>query len=720
MKIKISVLILMFILSEYSFSQGIGEVVHPAPFYTENLTWITFTDIQTGYVISSSKILKTTNAGQNWNTIFSTSQYYLRRIYFINKDTGFVTISLANYILRTMDGGITWIEIWIGSYYYTYQGISFLNSTTGFIAGGGEDRMDARITTNTGNTWSHLAHVNGFYDSFTDVCYTDSLHGFIVGSNILLRTTNGGSNFFSDPIAEDIYPNRINFVNPNLCYISYNGTGVLMTSNGGNTWINREIPGATCCGIMVYSISNGAVYASDRMFNIFKSTNYGISWNLKSNTGNSGFSAFSFQNDTGYAVGGNGYMMKTTNYGENWVRNVEQHKLNSIKIKNGNKIISGGEKGLIFFSGDFGNNWSKLQTGFNFEINSISTDNSGKYFIAAGDSGNVLRSDTSGLIWKHVKLNTNEKLNKVITTNSYVFIAGSNNNFFYSTDNGSSWIDCAPKNFPQLLFRGIHESNNVFYIAGDSGTVLRSTDRGIHWDNLEFPPDFPLNEIYFVNAQTGFVAGKPRYSNYRVYSYKTTNSGDSWDSVSMKAPGNDLDFKKIVFINESTGYMYATVFNNYYTNDYILYKTTDNGRIWSNKFFNFINDIDFANYDTAFTVGSIGQIYRTTNAGSWNFVIAYVKLLSQQIPADFSLQNYPNPFNPNTKIKFSVSKAGNTLINVYDVSGKRITVLVNENFYEGIYEIDFSADDYSLSSGIYFVQLTTGNYQIVSKMILLR
>ncbi|MBK9227300.1 MAG: T9SS type A sorting domain-containing protein [Ignavibacteria bacterium] len=720
MMIAIRVLFLILIFTKFSYSQGIGEVVHPAPFFIDNLTWTTFTDNQTGYVTTSKRIFKTTNAGGNWSSIFSNSQYNLRRIYFVNRDTGFVTISKINYILRTMNGGLNWMEIWIGSYYYPYVGVSFLNNTTGFIAGGGEDRMDARITTNTGNTWSHLAHVNGFYDTFTDVWFTDSLNGFITGSNVLLRTTNGGLNFFTDPVAEDIWPNRINFVNPGLGYISYGGTGILMTSNGGNTWINREIPGAYSGGAMVFSNSNGAVYVGDRKFNIFKSTNYGTNWNLKSNTGNSGFNAFSFLTNTGYAVGGNGYMMKTTNYGENWVKIVEHHKLNSIKIKNGKKIVSGGEKGVIFLSDNFGANWSKLQTGYNFEINSISTDNFGQYFIAAGDSGNVLRSDTSGLIWNHIKLNTNENLNKVITTKSYVFIAGTNNNFFYSTDSGSTWIDCAPKNFPHLLFRGIHESNSVFYLAGDSGTVLRSTDQGKNWSNLEFPPDFPLNEIYFVNAHIGFVAGKPRYSNYRVNFYKTTNSGNSWDSASMQAPANDLDFKKIVFINESTGYMYATLHNNNYTNFYILYKTTDTGRTWSNKYFDFIIDIDFANYDTAFTVGSLGEIYRTTNAGSWGFVIADVKLLSQETPEDFLLQNYPNPFNPNTKIKFAVPRGGNVSIKVYDLSGKEITSLVNKNLHEGSYELDFSADDFSLSSGTYFVQLRMGDYQIVSKIVLLR
>ena len=94
--------------------------------------------------------------------------------------------------------------------------------------------------------------------------------------------------------------------------------------------------------------------------------------------------------------------------------------------------------------------------------------------------------------------------------------------------------------------------------------------------------------------------------------------------------------------------------------------------------------------------------------------------MSQETPEDFLLQNYPNPFNPNTKIKFAVPRGGNVSIKVYDLSGKEITSLVNKNLREGSYELDFSADDFSLSSGTYFVQLRMGDYQIVSKIVLLR
>jgi hypothetical protein len=89
------------------------------------------------------------------------------------------------------------------------------------------------------------------------------------------------------------------------------------------------------------------------------------------------------------------------------------------------------------------------------------------------------------------------------------------------------------------------------------------------------------------------------------------------------------------------------------------------------------------------------------------------------VPSAFSLlQNYPNPFNPTTKIKFTISKAGFTSLKVYDVIGKEVAELVNEDKQPGVYEIEFSADDYS--SGVYFYQLKSGSFIQTKKMSLMK
>ena len=85
----------------------------------------------------------------------------------------------------------------------------------------------------------------------------------------------------------------------------------------------------------------------------------------------------------------------------------------------------------------------------------------------------------------------------------------------------------------------------------------------------------------------------------------------------------------------------------------------------------------------------------------------------------FSLaQNYPNPFNPVTSIQFAISNSQFVSIKVYDVLGKEIATLVNEQKPAGEYNVEFNGT--GLPSGIYFYQLRAGNFVETKKMVLLR
>jgi len=89
------------------------------------------------------------------------------------------------------------------------------------------------------------------------------------------------------------------------------------------------------------------------------------------------------------------------------------------------------------------------------------------------------------------------------------------------------------------------------------------------------------------------------------------------------------------------------------------------------------------------------------------------------IPNDFSLsQNYPNPFNPVTNIKFSIPISGFVSLIVYDITGKVVSVPVNNRLNPGEYSYTFNGRD--LASGIYFYKLTSGNFLSIRKMILIK
>ena len=90
-----------------------------------------------------------------------------------------------------------------------------------------------------------------------------------------------------------------------------------------------------------------------------------------------------------------------------------------------------------------------------------------------------------------------------------------------------------------------------------------------------------------------------------------------------------------------------------------------------------------------------------------------------EIPKSYSLnQNFPNPFNPNTTIRYQIPVRSLVTLKLYDILGREIITLVNEEEAAGNYDIDFNAS--TLASGVYFYKLQAGDYTSVKKMILLK
>jgi len=102
------------------------------------------------------------------------------------------------------------------------------------------------------------------------------------------------------------------------------------------------------------------------------------------------------------------------------------------------------------------------------------------------------------------------------------------------------------------------------------------------------------------------------------------------------------------------------------------------------------------------------------------FTPVSVERIEDFIPANIYLeQNYPNPFNPTTNIKFGITKASNVDLRVYDMLGREVEVLVDNQFMEaGNYSTKFSAE--KLASGIYLYKLKAGEFELTKKMQLIK
>lgn len=112
-----------------------------------------------------------------------------------------------------------------------------------------------------------------------------------------------------------------------------------------------------------------------------------------------------------------------------------------------------------------------------------------------------------------------------------------------------------------------------------------------------------------------------------------------------------------------------------------------------------------------------------TNARISYYDVFGIQTISE-IADKYSLsQNYPNPFNPSTKIRYSLPKGsvfGSFVkLTVYDITGRQVTLLVNQMQKQGVYEVDFDASNFA--SGIYFYKLTVDNkFSDVKKMVVLK
>ncbi len=124
-----------------------------------------------------------------------------------------------------------------------------------------------------------------------------------------------------------------------------------------------------------------------------------------------------------------------------------------------------------------------------------------------------------------------------------------------------------------------------------------------------------------------------------------------------------------------------------------------------------------------------GRPYRYDNASSiqnYNYIIDnwmnFVPVDVGQKPVTANsfqlMQNYPNPFNPSTNIQYTINKRGTVSLKVYDVLGREVATLVNEEKPAGVYELTYNAGQ--LSSGIYFYKLQSGSFVETKKMILMK
>jgi len=211
-----------------------------------------FSDSLNGFIGTLPlRIYKTTNSGLNWyrtNIIGLTdTSGTISKIYFINSTIGFATLftPLKGIILKTIDGGENWYIVFTASL-TNFYGISFSNDSTIWAVGTNSYPFEIYKSTDIGETWFPIT-VN--FTDMNDVYFTNSLIGWILSSNKLYRTTDGGDTWLQD-IQISTYTSRFMTISKTHFIITWNiyesvdtgNTWIDITSDIGNSFLNLHAP----------------------------------------------------------------------------------------------------------------------------------------------------------------------------------------------------------------------------------------------------------------------------------------------------------------------------------------------------------------------------------------------------------------------------------------------------------------------------------------------
>jgi hypothetical protein len=184
-------------------------------------------------------------------------------------------------------------------------------------------------------------------------------------------------------------------------------------------------------------------------------------------------------------------------------------------------------------------------------------------------------------------------------------------------------------------------------------------------------------------------------------------SGDAWGTINLPLGSftNALRVKYVILTKDSSNPGVP-----------IVITTSLTSYVW------FAPGRKFPVFEIVYTDVTINDIPQTP-VKSVSYTVNNIPIgimpISNLVPDKFNLhQNYPNPFNPSTKIRVDIANSGHVDLKVYDILGKEVAELVNQQLATGSYEVDWNAAE--KPGGVYFYRLSSNGFTQTHKMILIK
>ena len=187
----------------------------------------------------------------------------------------------------------------------------------------------------------------------------------------------------------------------------------------------------------------------------------------------------------------------------------------------------------------------------------------------------------------------------------------------------------------------------------------------------------------------------------------TTNTVDGWGTLQL--PAGSFDCLRVRFDTKSTEITIVA------GNVISVVTTNSIGYTWISKDNFILAEAESQDGDTNPNFTDAAEFQRLLSPVTGIEDQAGIELNPQNIRL---FQNYPNPFNPSTTISYQLSNISQVKIEILDIVGKKVAVLIDQKQQPGYYSINF--DGSNLANGIYFYRIHTGTYSDIKKMVLMK
>ncbi len=330
----------------------------------------------------------------------------------------------------------------------------------------------------------------------------------------------------------------------------------------------------------------------------------------------------------------------------------------------------------------------------------------------------IFKSTDGGISWQNV--HEDYFGGTYIVSNNQTIFCNVKSELTKSTDFGNTWNQVIPNPPHPTYYDHLFVYRNSLYASSYTEGIYKSTNDGIDWIHLiEGIPS--SGSMYFTSNESFLFAAR----SSKVY--RSSDEGASWEELDL----TNLPGISIYLMQCTNELIFAAGKNQNYR--LTTYAGKDNGNFWCDISEGI--DTSFINIPQSLTVDD-KYLYMATWDGVWRFDYNLLLDLDDEFennPIEFSLfQNYPNPFNSTAKIKFTLTQPLSrgervtlqhleqikTTLKVYDVLGRDISTLVNEEKLPGTYEEIFDASN--LSSGVYYYVLRVAGKLFSRKMCLIK